>query len=59
VEEPETVLLIKTQPGHRGAIEAVITQHIHYTNLIAELEPASVNASFLKWLGEEVESRKS
>ena len=39
MEEPETVLLIKTQPGHRGAIEAVITQHIHYTNLIAELEP--------------------
>ena len=58
MEEPETVLLIKTQPGYRSAIEEVITRHIGYTNLIAELEPESVNASFLKWLEGEVESRE-
>lgn len=54
VEEPETVLLVKTKPGYRGAIEQVIREHINYTNLIAEIEPESVNESFLKWLDTEV-----
>jgi periplasmic divalent cation tolerance protein len=58
MEEPETVLLIKTQPGYRSAIEEEITRHIGYTNLIAELEPESVNARFLKWLDGEIESRE-
>lgn len=54
VEEPETVLLIKTQQGKRSAIERVIREHINYANLIAEIEPESVNESFLKWLNTEV-----
>jgi CutA1 divalent ion tolerance protein len=54
VEEPETVLLAKTQPGYRSAIEEVVRQHITYTNLMAELPPESVNESFAKWLNAEV-----
>jgi periplasmic divalent cation tolerance protein len=54
VEEPETVLLIKTQAGYRNAIEEIIHQHVSYTNLIAEIAPESVNESFLKWLDTEV-----
>jgi len=54
VEEAETVLLVKTQEGYRGAIEEIIAQHISYTNLIAEIVPESVNESFLKWLNTEV-----
>jgi periplasmic divalent cation tolerance protein len=42
VEEPETVLLVKTQAGYRIAVEQVIHQHINYTNLIAEIAPESV-----------------
>jgi periplasmic divalent cation tolerance protein len=54
VEEPETVLVVKTQAGYRDAVERVIHQSISYTNLIAELAPESVNDSFLKWLNSEV-----
>ena len=54
VEEPETVLLVKTQAGYRIAVEQVIHQHINYTNLIAEIAPESVNESFLKWLNTEI-----
>ena len=54
MEEPETVLLVKTQAGYRIAVEQVIHQHINYTNLIAEIAPESVNESFLKWLNDEV-----
>ena len=57
VEEPETVLLVKTQAGYRIAVEQVIHQHINYTNLIAEIAPESVNESFLKWLNTEVAAR--
>ena len=54
VEEPETVLLVKTQSGYRQAIEEVVRQHISYTNLVAELTPESVNESFANWLNAEV-----
>jgi periplasmic divalent cation tolerance protein len=54
VEEPETVLLVKTQAGYRNAVEQVIRQHINYTNLIAEIAPESTNETFLKWLNAEV-----
>jgi len=57
VEEPETVLLVKTQDGYRAAIEEVIHQHISYTNFIGELAPESVNDSFLKWLNNDVPTR--
>jgi periplasmic divalent cation tolerance protein len=54
VEEAETVLIVKTQVGYRGAIEEVIRQHISYTNFVGEIAPESVNESFLKWLNNEV-----
>jgi periplasmic divalent cation tolerance protein len=54
VEEPETVLLVKTQAGYRSAIEEVVHRHITYTNLMAELAPELVNESFAKWLSAEV-----
>jgi periplasmic divalent cation tolerance protein len=59
VEEPEIVLIIKTQSGYREDIEQVIRQHITYTNFIAELSPKSVNEGFLNWLNTEVPQRES
>ena len=53
-EEPETVLIIKTQAGYRSDIEAVIRGHISYTNFMGELAPESVNSSFAGWLDAEV-----
>jgi periplasmic divalent cation tolerance protein len=57
VEEPETVLLVKTREGYRGAIEEVIRQQISYTNFVGEIAPESVNESFLEWLTAEVAQR--
>jgi periplasmic divalent cation tolerance protein len=57
VEEPETVLLVKTQAGYREALEQVLREHINYTNLIAEIAPESVNESFRKWINAEVPSK--
>jgi periplasmic divalent cation tolerance protein len=57
VEEPETVLLVKTQAGYREALEQVLRENINYTNLIAELVPESVNESFRKWIDVEVPSK--
>lgn len=54
VDEPETVLLVKTQPGYRDAIERVVRDAVSYTNCIAELEPTSINAGFRAWLDAEV-----
>ena len=54
IEEPEIVLIVKTQFGYREAIEEVIRQHISYTNLIAEISPESTNEAFLNWLNAEV-----
>jgi periplasmic divalent cation tolerance protein len=54
VEEPEIVLIVKTQSGYREAIAQVIRQQITYTNFIAELSPESVNQGFLNWLNAEV-----
>lgn len=54
VEEPETVLIVKTQCSYREDIEQVIRQYITYTNLIAEITPESVNEGFLNWLNAEV-----
>lgn len=53
-KEPEVVLIVKTKEGLRGAIEKVISQHINYTNYIAELDVHSINAGFLDWLTDEV-----
>jgi periplasmic divalent cation tolerance protein len=50
----EVVLIIKTQNNLRDKIEKIISQHIGYTNFIAEINVASVNQGFLDWLNAEV-----
>lgn len=50
----EIVLIVKTQQGLRNAIENVVSDHIDYTNYMAELNVDSVNQSFLQWLNNEV-----
>jgi len=57
-QEPEVVLIIKTMEGLRDEIEAVIHQHISYTNFIAELEVQSINTAFMAWLTAEVQKGK-
>lgn len=54
VEEPEVVLIVKTQPGYREVIEQLISQYISYTNFIAEMTLETVNQGFLNWLNNEV-----
>lgn len=54
VNEPEVVLIIKTQSGYQEVIEETIRQHITYTNFIAEITPTTVNQGFLDWLNTEV-----
>ncbi len=56
-EEPELVLIIKTQGGYGEEIEKVIQQHITYTNFIAEISPTGINEGFLSWLNAEVPLR--
>ncbi|NEQ28522.1 MAG: divalent-cation tolerance protein CutA [Microcoleus sp. SIO2G3] len=56
VEEPEIVLIVKTQAGYEEAIAQVVRQHISYTNFIAELAPEAVNPGFVDWLNAEVPS---
>ncbi|NJM74056.1 MAG: divalent-cation tolerance protein CutA [Scytonema sp. RU_4_4] len=53
-EEPEIVLIIKTQDGYRSEVEQVIVQNISYTNFIAEISPTNINQGFLNWLNAEV-----
>ncbi len=54
VEEPETVLLVKTQAGYRDAVEGVIREFVTYTNAILEISPESTNERFRAWLDVEV-----
>ncbi|MBD2666555.1 divalent-cation tolerance protein CutA [Richelia sinica] len=57
-EEPEVVLIIKTQAGYGSEIEKVIRQNINYTNFIAEISPSSINQGFLDWLNAEIPVKK-
>ncbi|MEJ0096457.1 MAG: divalent-cation tolerance protein CutA [Methylocella sp.] len=54
VEEPEIVLIVKTQAGYRTAVERVIESIVSYANCIAEIAPESVNHKFIDWLNAEV-----
>ncbi|MBD2302915.1 divalent-cation tolerance protein CutA [Nostoc sp. FACHB-87] len=56
-EEPEVVLIVKTQDGYGAEIEKLIRQHISYTNFVAEISPTMVNAGFLNWLNAEVDEK--
>jgi periplasmic divalent cation tolerance protein len=53
-EEPEIVLIVKTQNGKRDDIEKVIAEHITYNNFIGELDVHSINHGFLNWLNKDV-----
>lgn len=53
-QEPEIVLIIKTQSDYRKRIEEVIRQHISSTNFISEFTPNGVNNEFLDWLNREI-----
>jgi periplasmic divalent cation tolerance protein len=57
VEEPEIVLVIKTQSRYREDIESVIKNHIDYTNCIASISVKSVNEEFHTWLNAEIPQR--
>lgn len=56
-EEPEVVLIVKTQDDYRDLIEQTIKHHISYTNFIAEIAPSTVNSGFIEWLNQEVPIR--
>lgn len=53
-EEAEVVLILKTKEGKRNDIEKAVSQHIDYTNCIAELDVHSANQGFLQWLDKDV-----
>lgn len=53
-EEPEIILIVQTASDIREEIEKVISQHITYTNIIAELNIHLMNTSFLRWFDAEV-----
>lgn len=53
-EEPEVVLIVKSQDNYGNEIEQLIRHHISYTNFIAEISPTAINPGFLHWLNAEV-----
>lgn len=54
VQEPETVLIVKTREGRFEEILRVVQAHVDYTNFVAEFAPTQVNSAFLNWLHAEV-----
>lgn len=58
-EEPEVVLMIKTQSGLQTEIEQAIRDRISYTNFIAEISPSHVNEGFLGWLNREIPNQEA
>lgn len=44
VEEPEVVLIVKTQFGYWDQIEQVIHHHVRHTSFIAEIAPTSITS---------------
>lgn len=53
IQEPETVLIVKTRPDLFPAIESLIRQYVDYVNFIGEMAPSQVNSEFLDWLSRE------
>ncbi len=56
-EEPEVVLIVKSQDGYKDAIAQTIKQHINHTNFIAEISPTNINQGFVDWLNQEIPVR--
>lgn len=54
VEEPETVLLVKTTESLYDAVVEAVRQRIDYTNFIAQLSVPRINNEFAAWLQEEL-----
>jgi len=54
VEEPETVLIVKTLPERYESIVDEVRRHISYTNFIAQVDVSKINSEFAGWLGEEL-----
>lgn len=55
-EEPEVVLIIKTQDNTFQEIEEIIRETIDYTNFIGQIAIDQVNSEFRSWLDEIVPS---
>ncbi|MCS6831513.1 MAG: divalent-cation tolerance protein CutA [bacterium] len=54
VEEPETVLIVKTLPELYEAVTEEVRRHISYTNFMAQIEVPKMNKEFAHWLKEEL-----
>ncbi len=54
VEEPETVLIVKTLPELYDAVTEEVRRHISYTNFIAQIDVPRINSDFADWLKEEI-----
>lgn len=50
----EVVLIVKSVAQHFEAICHIVSEHIDYTNCIAELEPQRLNADYANWLTGEI-----
>lgn len=59
VEEPEVVLIVKTQDGYRKEIEAEISQQTTYSSFIAEITPTNLNQSTIDWFNAEIPVQSS
>ncbi|MEJ5250801.1 MAG: divalent-cation tolerance protein CutA [Chthonomonadetes bacterium] len=53
-EEPETVLIVKTEPELYEAVADEVRRHISYTNFIAQIDVPKINNEFASWLKEEI-----
>lgn len=54
IEEPETVLIVKTLPERYEAIAEEVRRHVSYTNFIAQIDVPKINNAFVSWLEEEI-----
>lgn len=54
VEEPETVLIVKTLPELYEAVTEEVRRHITYTNFMAQIDVPRINNEFADWLKEEL-----
>ncbi len=51
-EEPEVVLIIKTQDDMFEAVEKVVKSNIDYTDFIGQIHVDKINDEFQSWLNE-------
>lgn len=49
-DEPEVVMIIKTQDGYFDKIEAIIKSNIDFDNFIGQLNVDKINSEFENWL---------